>query len=82
VCKRHKDVANIGTSFIISLGDYTGGELVIIDEDNNEFIVDAYCKLIAFDGSKYTHYNKPHIGTKYSLIYNTNKFIYNHLKNI
>ena len=65
----HKDKNNVGLSYILSIGDYEGGDLVIQSPDGTET---AHALLgtpgLIFDGSN-THYNTPHTGTKYSLIF-------------
>lgn len=81
-CLPHKDTANFEISYLISFGEYSDGNLVIIDDNNKHNSIDSYCKLIAFDGSKYTHYNLPHKGTKYSLVYFRNKNVLELLKKI
>lgn len=64
ICNPHKDKNNIGRSVIVSLGDYTGSNLVIEDK-----IYDTYHQPICFDGSKLTHWNTNDIsGDKYSIV--------------
>ena len=66
---KHRDTNNVGDSLLISLGEYTGGEIVIDGETKN-----AYCNPIVFNGYELEHYNLPHDGNKYSLIFfNTEK---------
>ena len=65
VCPKHFDRGNAGLSMIISLGDYTGCNLVIENE-----IYDAKYTPIVFDGTKLEHYNTDDlVGNKYSLIF-------------
>jgi len=65
VSPKHKDINNIGESLIVSVGNYTGCNLVI---DNK--IYDARYRPIIFNGSELEHYNTANlIGTKYSLIF-------------
>jgi hypothetical protein len=67
VCPRHKDKGNFGISMIVSLGDYTGCNLVI-----DEKIYDARHRPIVFDGTQLIHYNTPDlVGNKYSLVFFT-----------
>lgn len=63
--KPHTDSHNVGKSWIIGLGDYQGGELVIdgVEHDIKE-------KWLQFDGT-IEHYTKPFIGTRYSLVFFT-----------
>ena len=65
ICPRHKDSGNNGESCIVSLGDYTGGSLVIEGE-----VYDAKYRPIVFDGHKLEHWNTDDlVGNKYSLIF-------------
>jgi hypothetical protein len=65
VCPKHLDKGNNGLSCIISLGDYTGCNLVIEDK-----IYDAKYTPIVFDGTKLEHWNENTlVGDKYSLIF-------------
>lgn len=69
VCNPHKDKNNVGLSYIIGLGDYLDGELII---ENQKF--DIKNKFLLFDG-KMTHYNNVFIGDRYSIIYFTHQSI-------
>jgi hypothetical protein len=65
ICPRHLDRGNAGLSCIISLGDYTGCNLVIEDK-----IYNAKNTPIVFDGTKLEHYNTDDlVGNKYSLVF-------------
>ena len=68
-CKPHFDKNNVGSSCIIGLGDYTGGELVIEGKD-----YDIQNKILQFDGKK-GHWVKPFRGTRYSIILFTHSFM-------
>ena len=63
-CPKHKDRSNTRKSVLISLGDYLGGKIVIEDAE-----YDALNRPTIFDGKMLEHYNTPHVGTKYSLIF-------------
>ena len=39
-CLPHFDGRNVGNSYIVSFGDFTGGELMIFDEDDNIEYID------------------------------------------
>jgi len=67
-CPLHKDTNNVGDSLLISFGEYTGGEIVIDGETKN-----AYHNPIIFNGYELEHYNLPHEGNKYSLVFFNNK---------
>jgi hypothetical protein len=65
VCNPHKDKNNIGLSLIVSVGNFTGGELII-----NDIEYDTYLKPLLFDGKNNIHYNNKIIsGTKYSITF-------------
>ena len=63
-CPPHRDSANQTLSCVISYGNYTGGELVIEGE-----IVNAFETPIIFNGAEKEHWNLPHIGDKYSIVF-------------
>jgi hypothetical protein len=66
VCPKHIDKGNIGLSYIISIGDYVGGDLVVdgIAYDTRQGLI--------FDGSK-EHYNTDMVGEKFSATFFTIK---------
>lgn len=64
MCPPHKDKHNVGDSMLISFGDYTGGHIVIDGEKYN-----AYHRPTIFNGHLLEHYNEPHFGDKFSIIY-------------
>ena len=67
---RHRDAKNTGISYIIGLGDYTGGELTIFDEnEKNPVKHDIKGKFNTFDGSKYPHETCPFKGERYTLVF-------------
>lgn len=67
---RHRDAKNVGVSYIIGLGDYTGGELIIFDEnEKNPVKHDIRGKFNTFDGSKYPHETAPFKGERYTLVF-------------
>jgi hypothetical protein len=66
VCPPHKDKNNIGLSCIVSIGNYTGGELII-----NDKIYNTHLSPLVFDGINNTHYNNPIDGNKYSFVFFT-----------
>lgn len=70
VSKKHKDKKNIGESYIIALGDYTGGRLKVWwDENKDPEYIDIKNKLYKFNGSKYYHETEAFEGTRLSLVY-------------
>ena len=70
---KHTDSKNTGISYIIGLGDYTGGELIVYDKDGkNPVKKDIRNKFYKFDGSKFPHETAPFKGERYSLIFYSN----------
>jgi len=68
VCPPHYDSANVGSSMLISFGDYTGCNIVI-----EGTIYDAKYTPIIFNGSEREHWNTNDLeGNKYSLVFFNN----------
>jgi len=67
VCKPHKDIHNIGQSYIIAFGSYIGGELMI----HGDKAYDIRHRPLLFDGSKLLHSNLPFEGERISLVFHT-----------
>jgi hypothetical protein len=66
--QKHTDASNVGVSYIIGLGDYTGGNLCI--ERNGEIEKhNIYHKFYTFNGSKYPHWVEPFEGTRFTLVF-------------
>lgn len=63
----HFDRNNVGPSFIIALGNFTGGELVI---EGTSYDVRKGLFFNGLDG----HWVKPFTGTRYSLVFFTHTF--------
>ena len=69
-CAKHKDGRNVGVSYIIGLGDYTGGELIVFDEnDKNPKKHDIRNKFYSFNGSKHFHVTAPFQGERYTMVF-------------
>lgn len=64
----HIDKNNVGPSYIIGLGNYTGGELSIEGKKH-----DIKNKWLYFDGTK-GHWTECFEGTRYSLVFFTHTF--------
>tara|TARA_R100000278_G_C5443494_1_gene154545 strand:- start:68 stop:658 length:591 start_codon:yes stop_codon:yes gene_type:complete len=64
----HKDASNVGVSYIIGLGEYTNGDLVVDYEDYEERHNIRH-KFYTFDGSKYTHWVEPFEGERFTLVF-------------
>lgn len=70
-CIPHKDTNNIGMSYIIGLGKYTGGHLALGDDPKTLKKVNIRNKFFKFDGRHTTHQVTPFEGERYSLVYFT-----------
>jgi hypothetical protein len=67
---RHRDAKNTGVSYIVGLGDYTGGELIIYDKnEKNPVKHDIKNKFNTFNGSIYPHETAPFKGERYTLVF-------------
>jgi hypothetical protein len=67
-CKAHKDISNVGDSYIVAFGDYSGGQLCI--EDAN-YTIDK--RGLLFNGSELRHWTREWTGQRISLVYHTLK---------
>ena len=67
-CKPHIDINNVGKSYIIALGDFTGGELVV---EGTEYSIKN--KFKCFNGTN-VHWTNPFKGTRYAIVYFTHTF--------
>ena len=67
-CIPHKDGKNIGESLIFSVGDYTGGELMVDGEP-----IDIYKRPYLFNGALKEHWVNPFEGDRFSVIYYLDK---------
>lgn len=65
-CLAHKDIGNLGNSYIIGLGNYVNGELVIEDAPYN-----INYRGLLFNGSERLHYTKDWSGHRITLVYHT-----------
>ena len=69
---RHVDGRNVGISYIVGLGDYTGGDLIIYDNAKNPTGAvrnDLQGNFLSFNGSKYLHEVAPFKGERYTLVF-------------
>ena len=67
---RHKDSKNVGISYIIGLGNYTGGELIIYDKnEKNPVKHNIKNKFYTFNGSIYPHETAKFKGERYTLVF-------------
>lgn len=64
----HRDNNNKGDSFLVAFGDYTGGELEIL-EGEKKGVYNINKQPIKYDFSKVLHSVKDFTGNRYSLVY-------------
>lgn len=67
---RHRDASNVGVSYIVGLGNYTGGDLIVFDEnEENPVKHNIRNKFYSFNGSKYPHETSKYKGERYTLVF-------------
>jgi hypothetical protein len=69
LCAAHKDKHNLGNSYIVGFGPYTGGELVLKNPTDKEYNIRH--RPILFDGSQIEHYTKQFSGRRWTIVYHT-----------
>jgi hypothetical protein len=68
--RKHKDALNIGESYIIGLGDYKDGDIMVYDEDGKSpKSFDIKNKWKKFNGSILPHETAPFSGDRYTMVY-------------
>tara|TARA_R110000765_G_scaffold18095_1_gene48777 strand:- start:339 stop:896 length:558 start_codon:yes stop_codon:yes gene_type:complete len=67
--KKHIDGNNVGESYIIGLGNYSGGELIVYNEQDQPTYIDINHKFYKFNGSKYYHETADFIGERMTLVF-------------
>ena len=67
-CIPHIDKNNVGPSYIMALGEYSGGELCIEGKEYN-----IKNKIKKFDGRR-AHWTNPFEGTRYAMVFFTHTF--------
>ena len=66
----HVDAKNVGESYIIGLGNYTGGEVIVYDVNGkNPVKHDIKHKFLKFNGSIYPHETAPFKGDRYTMVF-------------
>ena len=70
---KHRDRNNIGNSVIVGFGDYTGGSLIIYDEQGNEHAHDIYHKPLVFNANQQYHRTEDFTGMRYTITFFTIK---------
>ena len=75
VCKKHVDSKNTGESLIVSFGDFTGGEIVLYNNQNSfndksqPYEINIQYRSLIFDGSKIYHSSNEFEGLRYSIVF-------------
>jgi len=72
---KHKDKNNIGESYIIALGDFTGGDLLVYDDGDTDTYknINIHNKFYKFNGSEVWHETGDFEGIRFTLTYFTVK---------
>ena len=66
----HVDAKNVGESYIIGLGNYTGGEVIVYDKNGkNPIKHNIKNKFLKFNGSIYPHETAPFKGDRYTMVF-------------
>jgi hypothetical protein len=71
--KKHKDGSNNGMSVINGLGDFTGGGLFVYKEKSPD-LYDLQNHILVFNGAKLAHRTDVYKGTRYTLIFYTQRY--------
>ena len=66
---KHKDKNNVGDSVIVAFGDYTGGGLIMYDEEGNEHIHNIYHKPLVFNANENYHRTEDFVGTRFTITF-------------
>ena len=64
----HIDTYDVGPQYALSLGDFTGGALMVESGPCEVCAVDTHGRLAKVDG-RFPHWVAPHTGERYSIIY-------------
>jgi len=72
--KRHYDGANKGKSIIVGFGPYDGGALRVYGKQSEEYVAhDIHDRPLLFNGALLEHETEPFSGTRYTIIFYTQK---------
>ena len=68
VCDKHKDSLNMGTSLLVGVGDYKGGQSMLnVNGKTKKFSIKSSSTM--FNGTEIEHWSLPFEGTRYSLVF-------------
>jgi hypothetical protein len=68
-CNPHVDGNNLGESYIVAFGDYSGGDLQLYDSNDRIININIKYQLFKFNGSKIKHGTQDFTGNRYSLVF-------------
>ena len=68
-CEAHFDKHNVGNSYIVAFGPFTGGELVLKNPTDRGYNIRH--RPLLFDGSVVEHYTKEFVGRRWSIVFHT-----------
>lgn len=68
ISKLHLDSRNSGSSIIVGMGPYTGGQTILYLNGNAKKLHIKSSSLM-FNGSEIKHKSEPFVGTRYSLVF-------------
>ena len=71
-CKKHIDSQNIGESYIVGLGDYSGGDTAVQNANGSVTFHNIKNNPVGFNGSKLYHWTEAFQGDRYSLVFYSN----------
>tara|TARA_R110000823_G_scaffold201320_1_gene332198 strand:- start:161 stop:790 length:630 start_codon:yes stop_codon:yes gene_type:complete len=67
----HFDKGNVGMSYLIAFGKFTGGGVVVKVRNNKEMLINNDHKWLYFDGHNSEHKSAPSKGVRYAVIFFT-----------
>lgn len=67
-CLPHVDKRNKGSSLIVGLGCYTGGDLILHSSPTEGIPYNIHYSVLRFNGKTQLHSTAPFIGTRYSVV--------------
>ncbi len=71
-CLRHKDASNVGTSWIVGIGDYKNGETIVENKNGTTTFHKIRHNPVGFNGSELYHYVAPWQGERWTLVFYNN----------
>jgi hypothetical protein len=66
---KHIDGNNVGESYILGIGSYSGGELIVYDENDKPKYIDINHKFYKFNGSQFYHETADFIGDRITFVF-------------